>query len=588
MIQVIHTLTAKSPHVEDFFTDYIAEENIFAVISFKLEAKENKGNQFLQELRDIAITAPLLNLRDLETRLGEIIKANNLPADFSLAIGYKKNDGIYLKTYGKAKIILCRGSQCQEIVKNEMNASGKIYEKDILTFLSDDMVDVQLLPKNSSNQIVEKINELIQDHPNQAKIALVCDFGSTESTILEKSEIIETDNNYLTMENEKNKPLNRIINEIKKIYFFSKTSVTDINKGKKITLIIVCILLVIFVWSVVLGYQRRGEANIAKKINFTKELVNQKLSQVDEVAFLNLPRAMVLINESKVEVAKLKKELGNKKEILALEEIIKTKENSIVKKEEKKYEEFFDLSVDNKKAKGDLMALDGDLSVIIDKTQGVAYLLSLTKKSLVKRTGTELKQAKYVAIYQNEVFVVTNTNGVIKITEDGKFNKIIEQDKEWGTIAGIWVYNGNVYLLDTGKDEIYKYLVAENGYSNKNSYIKSGNAVKLSLANSITIDSSVYIGLDNRILKYTAGISETFNTTYPEDNLVITKIFTTKDLEKVYVWDKNNTAVYILSKDGTYERETISSILRSTNDFVVYKNIAYLLKDSKVYSIDLR
>ncbi len=588
MIQAIHTLTAKGPQSEKLFVDYIAEENVFAVISIEYESSEHNGTRFSQELRDIFVSSGAQSLSDLESRLSDVIKKNNLPAHFSLVFGYKKMDGIYLKTYGSGLVFLCRGKDCVRIVDKNLSASGKIHEKDVLIFINNDIENIKQFVHKSSIEIAEMMSTLFQDPSHTGEIALICDFGK-EINYIEKK-IVDTTyaSDILPGQNvgKTQKPLEKIFDLIQQLYKKSSLSTGGTTKGKKITFILVCVLFVIFVWSVVLGYQRRGEANIQKKINATKELITQKLNQVDEVAYLNMPRAMILINEARTEIGKLKKDVGNKKELEALETMVNQKENSIVKKEDKKYDEFFDLSVDNKQTKGDMITLDGDTVGILDKTQGAAYILSLTKKSLVKRTAPEIKGANNIVIYQNSIFIITNSGGIIKITEDGKVKKIIDQDKEWGMIAGISIYNGNIYLLDKGKDEVYKYLVAENGYSGKSSYFKSGQAIKLSESNSIAIDSSVYLGLNTGVIKFTAGIQDEFKTSYP-DGVKLSKVFTTKDLEKVYAWSKEKGSIYILSKDGTYEREASVSISKQADDFIVYNNIAYILKGQKIYSVDL-
>lgn len=591
MIQAIHTLTAKGQLSEKLFIDYIAEDNIFAVVSIEFDKNENNGAKFSQELRDMFVSSPALTLSDLESRLGDVIKKNNLPAHFSLIFGFKKLDGIYLKVYGNGLVFLSRGKDCVRIVNNGQSASGKIHEKDILIFTNTDIEDTNKYVHKSSIEIAEMMSTLFQDPAYIGKIALICDFGK-EINYHEKEEMIGSITSSNTfpnqIETQTQKPLSKVFNSIQQLYQKSITATGGTTKGKKITFIIVCALSVIFLWSVVLGYQRRGEANMQKKINMTKDLITQKLDQVNEVAYLNMPRALVLINEARAEIGKLQKEIGNRKELEALKTMINQKENSIVKKEDKKYDEFFDLSVDNKQAKGDAIALDGDNVGILDRTQGAVYILSLTKKSLVKRTDPAIKGANMISIYQNEAIIVTNGNGIIKISEDGKAKKIIDRDEEWGMIAGIAIYNGNIYLLDKGKDGVYKYLVAENGYSGKSSYFKSGQAIKLSDSNSIAIDSSIYISLSTGVVKYTSGIQDTFKTVFPDNSVKLSKVVTTKDLEKVYAWSKEKGSVYILSKEGAYEREIYVSILQQANDFIVYNNTAYILKDQKIYSVDLR
>ncbi|MBI3366204.1 hypothetical protein HY041_01075 [Candidatus Roizmanbacteria bacterium] len=103
----------------------------------------------------------------------------------------------------------------------------------------------------------------------------------------------------------------------------------------------------------------------------------------------------------------------------------------------------------------------------------------------------------------------------------------------------------------------------------------------------MAIDSSVYVGFSDHVFKFTAGVQDEFKTTFPESNIHLSKVFTTKDLEKVYAWDKEKGSLYVLAKNGTYEREVYSSVLKQTNDLVIFANNAYLLSGSKIYVINV-
>jgi hypothetical protein len=64
-------------------------------------------------------------------------------------------------------------------------------------------------------------------------------------------------------------------------------------------------------------------------------------------------------------------------------------------------------------------------------------------------------------------------------------------------------------------------------------------------------------------------------------------VITSKDLNKVYNWDKKNAAIYILGKNGTYEREVRSVIFARGSDVVVYDKAAYILMKEKIYEVNL-
>jgi hypothetical protein len=242
--------------------------------------------------------------------------------------------------------------------------------------------------------------------------------------------------------------------------------------------------------------------------------------------------------------------------------------------------------MENKQAQGTRLSLDQDKLLIINNTNNTCYLLSLTKKSLEKKNRSGLKTNGLMAFYQDLIFVYIPHQGIYKI-EDGKAKKIIDNDKDWKEPIDLKIYNGNIYLLDKGSDEVYKYLTAEGGYSTKQSYFTAGGAIDLSDARSMAIDGAIYISFSNYIAKYLSGVRDQFKTNFPEESFSLTKVFTSRDLEKVFGWDKDQGVIYVMAKNGLYEKQINSSIISKATDFVVYDSSIYLLLGGKIYIIDL-
>lgn len=557
------------------FSGFIAEHNFFIVIEIVEGVNAEQGREIVQKIKDEVTTLSIANLASFDQFISQIVTRHNLPPSLTLAAGYFNDKIMYLKTVGQGMIYLQRGSDFAKIIEKDNSASGYIEKGDffvlttkrLIDFLGSDIELKTIFDHKDPHQIVEDLTPQLKGKDDEGSIALLVQFKEIEGDQAEDVDL------------EGQQKMSRL-----DLQAISQSS----GKRKTLTFVAVVIILFILVWSVVLGVQRRNQVEENKKIKSTKELVNFKLDQAEEVAFLNLSRSQALVSEAKEEVEKLKRQLGNEKgkEIGELEQLIKEKEAKIVKKEDKNFEEFFDLTVDNKEAKGSQLYLEKDKLSISDIERGTIYLLSLEKKSLDKKSASEIKKSSLVSSYQEDVLFYVVGEGVYKIPSEDKAKKVINKDNDWGNIADMWVYNGNVYLLDKGKGDIYKYLVAENGYSAKSSYLK-GEAGSIKDANSLSIDSSIYIGLDDSIIKYTTGGRDEFSTSWPEKSIKLTKIFTSVDVEKVYGWDKAKGAIYILGKNGTYERQINSSILSKASDFVIFNNVAYILVGEKIYKIGL-
>ena len=550
----------------DGFSGFVNENNLFLSLEIEVGILPDKGRELMASIKEQISTIIIENLQQFDSFISKLIKDKNLPAGFSLSSGYLKNNIFYLKTIGQGRIYIRRKNQLALLIQNDETASGYIEENDFFIFTFNKFMELlggesvlnKRIDHRPISEIIDEITPDLQIKDDQGTAALFLQLKIIEENVKPVDDFFE--------------------HPVKK-------------SQKTLTFITVFILGIILFWSVGLGYRRRSQENNQQKINLTKELINQKLGQAEQVAFLNMTSALSLITASKEEVKKLKKEVpllptqsGFAGQLEELDNKILQVENKILKKEEKKYTEFFDLAVDDKNAKGDQLYLFDDHLVVSDKNQGVLYDLSLEKKSLDKDQSSEIKKSSLIALFEEKKYFYISGEGIYQIV-NGKAKKVIENDKDWGNIIDMVVFNGNIYLLDQGKDEIWKYLAGVE-FGNKNSYFSSGQAIDLSAINSLAIDSSIYLAGDSVMIKYTSGLRDEFKVNLPNDKVNLKKIFTSRDLEKVYGWDKDRGSVYVMGKNGDYQEEINSKILSLASDIIVYKNFIYVLQGSKIYKIE--
>jgi hypothetical protein len=375
--------------------------------------------------------------------------------------------------------------------------------------------------------------------------------------------------------------------------FFSKLkfSLPESKLSKKTSrLIMIAILIVlggIIVWSVVLGNQRRMAAQAQKRIQATEMEVDRKTARADEQAFLNLDESTMLLAQAKKEVTDLEKEVGPgyAADIKRLNKKITDKENEIMHKDEKEPEEFYDLALENKNAAGNAMYLEKDNIAILDSENKTIYNLSAEKKSITKSKNDILSDATRVGMVKGVLFAFVPGKGLYEFTDDTKTKKVIDNDKDWGDIKDIGYFAGNIYMLDGGKQDILKYTLIADGYAPKTSYFK-GEKPDLTDAISMKIDSSVYVASVNDVLKFTSGEADDFKVSFPTTKVDIQSIYTDENAKKVYAWDRTNATVFVLAKNGTYEKQIKASVLAKASDVIAYKDDILVLVGSKIYKLN--
>ena len=359
---------------------------------------------------------------------------------------------------------------------------------------------------------------------------------------------------------------------------------------KKITLVIVILLVCVLGWSVFSGNARRQREKFIEKVQAEAQTISGNLSEAEDLVGTNTERSLELIDSSKASLAVLQKEASEKEikdvaELVELDRKITAVENSIQKKEEAQLEEFYDLDLIEKGATAKKLFLDDTKLALLDSDNAQVHLLTLGEKSVESYASTKAKNADFISIHQNVMYIAGDAIGVVRVTGDPKGEEVIPADKDWGTLDDFWMYSGNIYMLDSAKNDIHKYLVAEEGYSEKRSYFGEGESPGLTSATAIAIDASLYIANSDKAQKFTSGVRSPFEVSIPDaSNITFEDVFASSNVENAYLLDTDSKRVFVVSKTGEFVKQISAGIIGKADDFVVVEDTGILiLADNKLY-----
>jgi len=184
-------------------------------------------------------------------------------------------------------------------------------------------------------------------------------------------------------------------------------------------------------------------------------------------------------------------------------------------------------------------------------------------------------------------FLIAPTSVVITEKE-----KILPIDFPYEEIS-VWELDNFLnyfYIFDKDKGEIIKYSVSQDKISSPNLWLEERGAAKGAV--SIAIDGSVYLASPSgEIKKFSAGtLKEKISPpeTYPKIKGV-TKIFTSKDNQYLYLIEPAEKRVIILDKKSKIIAEYQSKEFKDLKDIWVNSGdkTIYLLSENKVFKIDL-
>ena len=255
---------------------------------------------------------------------------------------------------------------------------------------------------------------------------------------------------------------------------------------------------------------------------------------------------------------------------------------------------YYDLSLLKSGASIGAIGPDSDVVGLLDTAGPTIVVLTFSSKNAQVTAGGEgFRGARLITIHGGTAYVLVE-DGIHRTTVSEKktTSTIIRKDPEWGTIGSLEYYGGNLYLLDTGKSRIWKYVATEKGFSETREYLNPDTLPDLSLATGMVIDGGVWVGTkDGRILRFLQGKEQTFAPRGVEPVLgKMLVVTTTEENKNLYVLDADNKRVVVLDKDGIYLSQYVWTGPLAPTQLMASERMKkiVLLGGGKLYSIELK
>lgn len=220
----------------------------------------------------------------------------------------------------------------------------------------------------------------------------------------------------------------------------------------------------------------------------------------------------------------------------------------------------------------------------------------------------ELSEVKDPVTIDDEEIVVSGSyfedqDNILFLTETGD---IIEYDglvfNFMDTTAGSFYagvqaepYSSRVYILDPGREQIWKYYRQRDSYGSAEGYITDGSDI--SEAVSMAIDGAIWVlNSDGTISKFISGLSVDFDVERAPltDYSGATKIYTSFESNQLYLLDASNDRVMVFNKDVNdgdlvYSTQYVFEGLSGLRDIYISQeeNRIYLLTETEVYYYSL-
>lgn len=364
--------------------------------------------------------------------------------------------------------------------------------------------------------------------------------------------------------------------------------------GRKTAGIVILLLLLLLVFTAGSGILagRRKEANT--RLDASLSEITHKFEEGVALVDLNPIRARALLGEAK-ELLETELQISpSGKTGQKLSALLKEVDESLavaVRRYEVTPNSYFELGLIKPQAVGDQLSLYQDALVVLDRKNQAVYRLSLSSKSArILGGGSDFSGSRSIAVHGEEVYVLTDAVSRV-ILPDGRLEQIVPMDSEWGKIVAISAYAGNLYLLDTEKNQVWKYIRTETGFSSRQDYLLFDALIDLSRANQMVIDGYVWAIKDGNIMRFSQGQEYPWKIGGLDEPLgSALGLYTDDTTKNIYILDKDHRRVVVADKDGAYLAQYSWRENLPVSDMVVSEVIKkiLLLSGDTIYGIDLQ
>jgi hypothetical protein len=373
----------------------------------------------------------------------------------------------------------------------------------------------------------------------------------------------------------------------KKYYWFQ-----NLNTKKKIAIIVLFVIILIFLQSLVFLTQDKADDAKNEYYDNTLIAINAKYKEVEAKLIYN--------DEETAETL-----------ILEIQDLIATlTPNSPVQQEQidEMIEAAFYKLNDIRHINVVLSPLEEfgvDVSLLnaqdIVQKNGIFYILSDNKlykteqklfEEIFNFAGGQTIQSMTDWPDKNKI-VLTSLNANNEISyiifdlEKKEITGDLKQSINNTSVRDLTVYGNNLYVLDDKNNQIFKYPESSGSFANGQPWIKE--ELDTSQTSSLTIDGSVYIiENDGTIKNLLKGVLEDFDYHIPKPVIKSNAIIKTfRDSNYLYIIDPNNNRVIILDKEGNIKDQYASQKFDNLKDLTIDPNekAIYLLNSGHLYTL---
>lgn len=564
---------------EGFYSQTLTVGNFLVILlleGLNSEEELHLGHDILSKFEETVETNPEIS----PVELLEIQKqraADNY--SFHMLVAKIADQKLSLSALGKVGAKLIRSGKVVNLTAESnqgiRNVSGPLLFSDILIagttafFTSTPAFELINLASMSDLEMKESLTAQIENRENRSQMAMIfMRVGRQEESekISPVAPPIPPTTSITTGKAVHKSILSKLTGEGQ--WLPSKFNVRD--PSSKRVLYLTALVLIVFISIVSFQLRSKTLETDAKNLAAIEKQVNDGLASSNKLIGLNDQIARETLFQTKDEATRQiekfygadwqKKDSPVKKKLVLIlarinEQMAKVSHSYQVPKLEK----FYDFSLMKSGPKIVSANVHDGLMVAVDQANGAIYSVKTSNKAAELILGNpELKRANFIDFTSEVVYLWTREGIFQKKNPAGEsLKQIVKASDRWGRIKHLAAFGGNLYLLDSQNNQIWKYQGTDLGFTDATNYIKTGLSVDISNGESMAVDGFIYVlTRSGQVAKFAGGdVSEFRFSGLPEASFSPSSLFTSEEVNNVYFWDSKSKKITVTDKKGVYVAE---------------------------------
>ena len=477
--------------------------------------------------------------------------------------------------WGEAKVVLTRNQKEFDLSKNLPPGKvlkGKIEEDDKLMILTGKYKE-EIVEKFSgaTEDDISKLNEDLGEE-DSAVAGLMFNFGKllgkeTEESLPVEIPPGEIDENSITEEVtrrvEEDLVADRLVGPIglkeKLINWWMKLRPIkqkilidrrETSKRKKWSMLLGVLFLIMLVISLITGSIKMKRTAELKDWQSFSEPIEKSLLEASTLVSINSTGAKKLIEDVRVIFDTGKGRFVNGrfgKELFDLEKKINDGWTVASGEKESQIEEILKIDLVRQGFKGSRLGTQkaGQL-LVLDSTMGVIMTAEVKTKDIKVVAGKGEGLVWMDMVGEGSRIMVLGNSGVRNAVTG---EDLVKFDAAVAKPVTLGIFGGNLYVLDQGNKEIYKYSAAGEGFGDRVRWLKQDQSIGFEPVD-LAMDSDIWVVSEKGVVeRFRRGSKEQFSVSGLPEGIKVNRIAVEQDGTRLALLGSSTGAVVICSKD---------------------------------------